>query len=213
MEIDDDDADIMEVSVPLEEHDDLMIETVRLRRFMSISVHKQMMIHVLWPRQLPSKDNENTAHETALVALMTDTLEWFENTNDSLTSCSKLFRGVFNTHTSQEAQIIAMEINRLKHGDMFGWFCKEQNCGITVYIPPDSSSVQPTTAIISTFPVSIDNEDIYAVKHSEFQVIFTLFWNFCLTLWPSGVNKIIEKFCGFRGHLCFTKINKNSVQL
>lgn len=178
MEIDDDDDDIMEVSVPVDENEDSLIDTVRFRRFMSSpGIHKNMIIHVVWPRQLPSKDIDTTIHETALVALMTDTLEWFENIHDSMSSSSKLFRGVFNTHTSPDAKVIAMEINRLKHGDMFGWFCKEQNCGITLYVPPESSSVQPKSAIVSTFPVSICNEEIYVVKHSEFQVIVTTLFN------------------------------------
>lgn len=177
MEIVEQDADdVMEISVPPddENNDDLMIDTVRLRPFLSMPVHKQMITHVVWPRQLPSKDTETSVHETALIALMTDTLDWFENENECLKSIAKMFRGLFNTNTSSDAEIIAMEINRLKHGDMFGCFVKQQSCGISIYIQPnvDKSSVQPKSAIVSTFPLTIPNEEIYAAKHSDFQVIF-----------------------------------------
>lgn len=171
VEIDDDD-DIMEISVISE---DLLIDTVRLRSCVSITVHKHLITHVLWPRKLPSVDSsETTKHETALVALMTDTLEWFEH-KSTLTSSAKLFRAMFNTNTSPDADIIAMEINRLKHGEMFGFFVKHQNCGLSIYVPPSadsSSTVQAKSAIVSTFPVSIGNKEIYAATHSEFQVIF-----------------------------------------
>lgn len=173
VEIDDDD-DIMEISVD-ETNDDLIFDNVRLRSCISISVHKHMITHVLWPRKLSSMYSETTTHETALVALMTDTLDLLENNCTSLTSSAKLFRAMFNTNTSPDAHIISMEINRLKHGEMFGFFIKHQNCGLSIYVPPSadgSSTVQAKSAIVSTFPVAIDNKEIYAATHSEFQVIF-----------------------------------------
>lgn len=176
MEIDDDD-DIMEVSVPPDDDNDDMINTVRLHGCISLPKHKQMVTHVIWPRKLPSKNNTDE-YETPLMALMTDTLEWLENSMDCVTSCSKLFRGMYNTNTSTDAQVISSEINRLKYGEMFGFFVKNQNCGVSVYIPlcTDKSSIRPSSAIVSTFPVLIPTEEIYDATHSEFQVIFPFFY-------------------------------------
>lgn len=135
--------------------------------------HKQMIMHVVWPRRLLSKADLNE-HEIPLIALMTDTLESLENSLDCLASCSKLFRGLYNTTTSPDAQIIASEINRLNHGDMFAFFVENQNCGISVYVPPSegTSTVRPKSAIVSTFPVLIPEEEIYEATQSDFQVIF-----------------------------------------
>lgn len=176
MEIDDDDDDVMEISiVPMndEDNDDLLIDSPRSRSLIKVH-HQHIITHVVWPRQLPSKENVISEHETTLIALMADTLDWFENMNVSFASSSKLFRGMFNTNTSPSPEIIMSEINRLKHGDMFGYFVKQQNIGISIFISPatDSSSVQPKSAIVSTYPVSIPKEEIYSVEHSEFQVMF-----------------------------------------
>lgn len=181
MEVDSDNV-VMEVSVPLNEYNDsnddsenvLLFEPMRLTRSLSEGIHRQMVTHVVWPRKLQSQvTGDANGHETALVALMVDTLEHIKKTNDWLASSSKLFLGLYNTNTSPDAQIIAAEINRLKDGDMFGYFVKGQNCGISIYIPPtDDSSDNPTTsAIVSTFPVLIPDEEIYSTgDHSEFQV-------------------------------------------
>lgn len=105
--------------------------------------------------------------------MITDTLVWFESTDVIPNSTARLFRGMYNMRTSDDAQTIASEINRLNHGEMLGIFVQHQNCGLSIYLPPptDNSTAQPKTAIVSTFPVFIPNDEIYAVKHSDFQVI------------------------------------------
>lgn len=184
IEVDDDDDIVMEVSVlpdvfnniPDNPENDLLFEPIRLTRCMSLDIHKRMITHVIWPRKLPSKtfDIDSSEHETALIALMLDTLECIEITNDWLASSVKLFLGLYNMNTSPDAEIIASEINRLTDGDMFGYFVKSQNCGISIYMPPrDASSIDPKSVIVSTFPVLISNEEIYSASHSEFQVILT----------------------------------------
>lgn len=178
MQIDDDDDD-MEISVPIEM--DELIDTARLRNLIRLPVHKHMVTHVVWPRHLPSKDNfDVNEYDTALIALITDTLEWFESNGIVTNTTSRLFRAMFNIRTSHDAQIIASEINRLNYGDMLGIFVQHQNCGLSIYLPPSTEklTVQPKTAIVSTFPVMIPSEEIYLVKHSDFQVIFSSNFNF-----------------------------------
>lgn len=174
--VDDDDDDVMEVSVPAEDEYDI-INTVRLKKIISLSRHVQMVTHVVWPRKLPTKVADFPP-ETPLIALMTDTLESMENAMDIFASSSKLFRGIYNTNTSPHADIIMAELNRLKRGDMFAFYLKEQNCGFSVYVPPsannsDDATARPESAIVSTFPLLIPIEEIYEAKHSDFQV--TLF--------------------------------------
>lgn len=173
MEIDDDDDDdIMEISVFVEDNNDELIDAVRSRRLMSMPVHKHMITHVVWPRQLPSKDNEDSQHETALIALMADTLESFDDADIIPVSTSRLFRGIFNIRSSSDAYTISSEINRLQDGEMFGVFVQQQKCGFSIFIPKSEKlAAQRKTAIVSTFPVWIPNEEIYLEKHSEFQVI------------------------------------------
>lgn len=184
----DNDNDVMEMSVQFnglndsndDPENDLLFEPIRLGRCISTEIHRQMVTHVIWPRKLPSKvTGDDSRHETALIALMVDTLECIAKTNDWLASASKLFLGLYNMNTSPDAQIIASEIHRLKAGDMFGYFAKGQNCGFSIYLPAtgDSSTdptTTPTSAIVSTFPVLIPFEEIYSTGDlSEFQVIFT----------------------------------------
>ncbi|KAG4065067.1 hypothetical protein HA402_007464 [Bradysia odoriphaga] len=182
MDVDNNDDDVMEVSVLFngfndindDTENDLLFTPMRLSRCISTGIHGEMVTHVIWPRKLtPKVTNDPSELETALVALLVDTLESIAEANDWLASSSKLFLGLYNTNTSPDAQIIASEINRLKEGDMFGFFVKSQHCGISIYIPPtgDSSIGSTTSAIVSTFPVLIPNEEIYSTAdHSEFQM-------------------------------------------
>lgn len=183
----DDDGDITEIMSPLvmekdEELNDNIIETVRLNQLLLKEVeHKAMQTHVLWPRFLPAKEKYDLRkHESALIALMTDTLEWFEDTAKILPSnTSRLFRGLYNIDTSTDAHGISFEINRLRCGKMFGIYVKHQRCGLLIYIPPkDNWTVETKEAIVSTFPVFVPGDELYDAENSDFQVIF--FFSFSL---------------------------------
>lgn len=173
VEILDDDDDLMEVCVPAVDDDDEIFNTVRFRRCISHSKHQQMIAHVMWPRKLPWKENEAVC-QAPFIALMTDTSEFLESSLDCLAGSSKLLRGMFNTTTSNASEVIAAEINRLRPGNMFGYFVKEQNCGFSVYVQPvdddGDEAAPPKSAIVSTFQLSIPNEEIYAAEHNDFQV-------------------------------------------
>ncbi|KAJ6635827.1 hypothetical protein Bhyg_14413, partial [Pseudolycoriella hygida] len=174
IEIDDD--DLMELSVPIHNNDDddLMMGIARTNQSMNLNVHKEAITHVVWPRKLPSKKSDISEHEIVLIALMTDIADHFESRLTAFSGCARLFRSMYNTRLSNHPEVVAVEINRLRDGEMFGYFVKEQNCGISVHMVPSEHNVneRPKLATVSIFPVEIPNEEMYVVKHSDFQVEF-----------------------------------------
>lgn len=119
----------------------------------------ELMVHeVFLPKKLPEFYNASKAylHESRLLALMADVIQELSN------ELPKSTHNMFQTWSflqcpcqSLEAPEMQNAIASLKHGDMFALYIRQQNCGLCLYIPQDQQ--YENKAIVSTFPVSLEN--------------------------------------------------------
>lgn len=135
------------------------------------SSHKQMVTHVVWPRFLPQrKPIELGEHETSLVELMVDIVDWFESEQILSQPIGKLIRCLHNVKTSMTPGVITREFSQQQPGEMKSIYIENQNCCLFTYMPPVSGHYQPETMMISTFPLGLTAEQISNHSSSDVKV-------------------------------------------
>lgn len=119
-----------------------------------------MIQEVFLPKRLPDSydASEVYEHESRILALLADIIQEF--TDDLPRSTNNLFQtwSFLQCRPNLEAVEILNAIASLKGGDMFALYIHGQNCGFCLYIPHGDAN--KNKAIVSTFPVSLRNEQI-----------------------------------------------------
>lgn len=178
-------AEVENVFEPEQDEDDVLPENSLFKP--DKNIHKEMATHIIWPRFLPQRERHDLEeHETALVALMSDVLDWFFGAgilqNERI---NKMLKGLHNIKTSPHSAVVSREINRLDRGDIMTMHVKNQNSGFIVYMPDtDTDDENTKSVIVASFPASLDEETIYEHENSDFQVSTVLLFltNFHVSL-------------------------------
>lgn len=131
----------------------------------------ELMIHeVFLLKKLPDFYDATKAyyHETRMLALMADVIQ--ELSEELPKSTHKLFQtwSFLQCNPHLEAPETQNAIASLKGGDMFALYIRGQNCGFCLYIPRDHEDFK-NKAIVSTFPVSLENSIIMS-NENDLQV-------------------------------------------
>lgn len=130
-----------------------------------------MVQEVFLTRNLPDSYDANKVHEheARMLALMADIIQKLKS--ELPKSTQDLFQtwSFFQCRPQLEAVEILNAIASLQKGDMFALYIHKQNCGFSLYIPHDVSNKDK--AIVSTFPVSLRNEQIM-LTDNDLQVNF-----------------------------------------
>lgn len=118
----------------------------------------ELMIHeVFLPKKLPDAYDATKAHEheSLILALMADIIQ--ELSNELPNSTHNLFQrwSFLQCRPNLEAPEMQNVIASLKNGEMLALYVHKQNCGFCLYIPHDQD--YESKAIVSTFPVSLEN--------------------------------------------------------
>lgn len=132
----------------------------------------ELIIHeVFLPKKLPEFYNATKAfhHETRMLALMADVIQ--ELSKELPKSTHNLFQtwSFLQCRPCLEAPEMQNAIASLTSGEMLALYIRQQNCGFCLYIPHDKE--RKGTAIVSTFPVSLENSLIMS-NENDLQVRF-----------------------------------------
>lgn len=118
-----------------------------------------MIQEVFLPRKLPDSYDATKVygHETCMLELLADVIQ--ELSNELPQSTHNLFQtwSFLQCRPNLEAVEILNAIASLKGGEMFALYIHKQNCGFCIYVPHGHHA---NTAIVSTFPASLRNEQI-----------------------------------------------------
>lgn len=133
--------------------------------------HKQMVTHVVWPSFLPQrKPIELDEHEICLVELMVDIVDWFEREQILSQTMCRLIQSLHNVKTSMRPDVISREFSQQQPGEMKSIYIDGQNCCLFVYMPPISEHCHVKQLMISTFPLSVNAEQISNYTSSDVKV-------------------------------------------
>lgn len=145
---------------------------------------QKMITHLLWPRFLPQHEHYDLKeHETALVELMIDVVDWFQKKCIVGEHVSKLMKSFHRIKTSTSPEVISNEISRLEPGQMTAMYIKAQNACLLLYMRPGGQDNGKKRLIASTFPVQLDAEEIADYPRSDVTVlIFLVFTNIYLRI-------------------------------
>lgn len=138
----------------------------------------ELMIHeVFLPKQLPDFYDATKAyyHETRMLALTADVIQ--ELSNELPKSTHNLFQtwSYLQCRPCLEAPELQNAIASLVCGEMLALYIRQQNCGFCLYIPHDKE--YKGKAIVSTFPVSLENSLIMS-NENDLQVRILFFVGF-----------------------------------
>ncbi len=116
-----------------------------------------MINEVFLPKKLPEFYDAAKAyhHETRMLALMADLIQ--ELSDELPKSTQNLFQtwSFLQCRQYLEPPQLQNAIASLKDGEMFALYIRQQNCGFCIYIPRGKEN--ENQAIVSTFPVSLEN--------------------------------------------------------
>lgn len=153
----------------------------------------ELMIHeVFLPKKLPDAYDATKAykHEARILALMADIVQELSDVLPK--STHNLFQrwSFLQCRRKLEAPEMQNAIASLKDGEMFALYIRQQNCGFCLYIPHDQDNNNNNKAIVSTFPVSLENTLIMS-NMNDVQV------RFCYTTFLSMIPcvQFIWKLC------------------
>lgn len=128
-----------------------------------------MINEVFLPKKLPDFYDATKVyhHETRLLAIMADSIQ--ELSDELPKSTQHLFQtwSFLQCRQYLEPPQVLNAIASLKQGEMFTLYIRQQNCGFCIYIPRDKE--HENQAIVSTFPVSLENSLIMS-NGNDFQV-------------------------------------------